>query len=482
MKLSDLTSLPLSGGADTVITGLTADSREVKPGFLFAALPGNKVDGRDYVDKAINNGAVAILAPTGTKALGAVMVQSDEPRRELAYMAARFYPLQPHTIIAITGTNGKSSTVEFLRQIWHTAGREAACLGTLGVTKTDGFYPLHHTTPDPVSLHQEIHKLAKAGVEFLALEASSHGLMQNRLDGVNITHTGFTNLSQDHFDYHQGFEDYFAAKALLFDDLAAPGSPVSVLVDGQWGQRMAALCAKRGLKVLRVGWEGEDVRLREVHPLAKSQTLTMEIDGELHAVELPLAGEFQALNAVLALGLALQSGVELSVALEALAQLKGVRGRMEPVGSVPNGAPIFVDFAHTPDGLDKLLRALRPHTKGDIHLVFGCGGDRDPSKRPKMGKIAAQLADHIVVTDDNPRHEDPPKIRQAILQQCTGAREIADRKAAIIFAAKALKPGDALVIAGKGHENGQIIGDVCVPFNDAKIARGVIAAMEAAND
>ncbi|PHS29089.1 MAG: UDP-N-acetylmuramoyl-L-alanyl-D-glutamate--2,6-diaminopimelate ligase [Robiginitomaculum sp.] len=482
MKLAQLTDKISDPDGTVEISGLTADSREVQPGFLFAALPGVNMDGHTFIPGAIEKGASAILVPTGTPDVGVPMVQSENPRHELALMAARFFEGQPRTIVAVTGTNGKSSTVEFLRQIWSFADKKAACLGTLGVTTDDGLSPMHHTTPDPVSLHRAIHKLSEDGIDYLALEASSHGLVQSRLDGVAITHTGFTNLSQDHFDYHDGFESYFVAKARLFSELAKAGSPAAIMVDGPWGRRMADLARDHNLEVMSVGWEGEDVRLQELHPLAKSQTLTLDIHGQLHSVELPLAGEFQALNAVLALALALQSGVPERLALEALKTLHGVRGRMEAVGTTRSGAPVFVDFAHTPDGLDKLLRALRPHTMGDIHLVFGCGGDRDPLKRPKMGEIATRLADHVIVTDDNPRYEEAAKIRAAVMATCDGATEIVNRKEAIITAIGALKAGDALVIAGKGHESGQIVGDQCIPFDDAQVARTALGAAGGSHD
>ncbi len=475
MKLAQLVQ-DVQGHDGTVdITGLTADSRAVRPGYLFAALPGTRTDGRRYIEEALAKGAAAVLAPAGTPPLRVPLIQSAQPRRALALMAARFYPGQPETVVAVTGTNGKSSTVEFLRQIWVHAGFHAACLGTLGVTTDAGVRSLHHTTPDPVSLHRELHQLAQAGVDYLALEASSHGLVQNRLDGVRISQIGFTNLSQDHFDYHDGFESYFEAKARLFEALAPPGSAAAVMADGAYGKRMAARARARGLAVMEMGWEGTDIRLLEVRPQAQSQHLDLSIAGTLHSVELPLAGEFQALNAVLALGLALQGGVPLTQALEALGKLQGVRGRLQAAGTTATGAPVFVDFAHTKDGLDKLLRALRPHTKGRIHLVFGCGGDRDPLKRPQMGAIAAQLADRVIVTDDNPRHEDPALIRQAVLASCPGALEIADRREAIAAAIAALEEGDVLVIAGKGHESGQVVGDECIPFDDAQVARAVLA-------
>ncbi len=475
MKLAQLVH-GLHGQEGAVqITGLTADSRAVRPGYLFAALPGTRTDGRRFIGEALARGAVAVLAPAGTPRPEVPLIESARPRHDLALMAARFYPCQPKTIAAVTGTNGKSSTVDFLRQIWSHAGHEAACLGTLGVTTKDGVRRLHHTTPDPVSLHRELHRLARAGVDHVALEASSHGLEQSRLDGVRISQTGFTNLSQDHFDYHDGFESYFEAKARLFETLAPPGSAAAIMADGSYGKRMAERARARGLEVMEVGWEGSGIRLLEVRPLAQSQHLDLSIDGALHSVELPLAGEFQAQNAVLALALALQGGIALDTALEALGALQGVRGRLQRAGTAASGAPVFVDFAHTRDGLDKLLRAMRPHTKGRIHLVFGCGGDRDPLKRPQMGAVAAQLADRVIVTDDNPRHEDPAKIRKAVLAGCPDALEIADRRDAIATAIAGLEAGDALVIAGKGHESGQIIGDACIPFDDVEIARAVLA-------
>ncbi len=478
MKLGDLWDGQITHGAQTDVRGLTADSREVKPSFVFAALPGTKIDGARFIPEAIKSGAVAIIGLPGTPASGLPLIASDDPRRALAVVAARFYPAQPKTMVAVTGTNGKSSTVEFLRQIWAHAGYNAAAVGTLGITMPGGHEALHHTTPDPVRLHAVLDGLAGRGITHAAMEASSHGLVQRRLDGVRLTATGFTNLSQDHFDYHTDFNDYFQAKSRLFDTLAPTGSKTAIMVDDEWGAQLAKACAARGMDVVRLGWAGEEYRLEEIIPKARSQVLKLSIFGKREMIEVPLAGEFQVSNALLALALAVQTGVDVQTGIAALKKLYGVRGRLEYVGQRANGAPVFIDFAHTPDGLDKLLRALRPHTSGRIHLVFGCGGDRDPLKRPKMGAVAAALADKVIISDDNPRHENPDAIRAAILAACPDAQDIADRKTAIETAIAALAPDDALVIAGKGHETGQIVGDTVIPFNDAQVARAVLDTSE----
>ncbi|GGX60968.1 UDP-N-acetylmuramoyl-L-alanyl-D-glutamate--2,6-diaminopimelate ligase [Litorimonas cladophorae] len=458
---------------DTAVTGLSADSRQIKTGMVFAALPGVAMDGRDFISKAVDQGAVGILSIPGTKA-DVPVVESAKPRLAYARAAAKLFPGQPKTLVAMTGTNGKSSTVDFLRQIWVHAGLNAACFGTLGATSPAGYKPMTHTTPDALALHQTLSSLEKEGVTHVAMEASSHGLKQYRMDAVNITASGFSNLTQDHFDYHPSMQDYFAAKARLFIDLTPRGAPVVINTNDKYGQHLVEVCQGLGQDVLQVGWTGTDIRIDEVMPHSTGQKLTLIVRGERHIVDLPLAGEFQALNAVAALGLALKTGVEVSTALDALAHLKGVAGRLELAG-VKNGASVYVDFAHTEDGLDKLLRSVRPHTAGDIIVVFGCGGDRDAGKRAKMGAVAAKLADQVIVTDDNPRTENAAEIRKAVLIGCPDATEIGDRAMAIAAGIERLKPQDCLVIAGKGHEQGQIVGDKIIPFSDVDVARGLLS-------
>jgi len=454
---------------DTPVTGLSADSREIKAGMVFAALPGTTMDGRDFIPQAITNGAVAILSVSDVTA-DVPVISVSKPRLSYAQAAAKLFPGQPKTLVAMTGTNGKSSTVDFLRQIWAYAGFNAACFGTLGVTSSSGYKPMTHTTPDALALHQTLSELAKEGVTHAAMEASSHGLKQYRMDGVNVTASGFSNLTQDHFDYHPSVQDYFTSKARLFIDLTPRGAPVVINTNDKYGQHLVEVCQGLGHDVLQVGWTGEDIRIDEVMPHAAGQKVTLVVSGMRYEVDLPLAGEFQVLNAVAALGLAMKTGVETSVAVEALEHLQGVAGRLELAG-VKNGAPIYVDFAHTEDGLDKLLRSLRPHTAGDIIIVFGCGGDRDPDKRSKMGTVAAKLADQVIITDDNPRTEDAASIRTQVMKGCPDADEIGDRANAIAEGIQRLGPQDCLVIAGKGHEQGQIIGDKVIPFSDVAVAK-----------
>ena len=462
-----MTLRDLGFDSDAVVEGLTCDSREVRPGFVFAALPGTVTDGRKYIESALEKGANAVLSTEGLE-LPVPYLSSQEPRLDYAKMAARLHAGQPETLVAMTGTNGKSSTVEFLRQIWAYAGKQAACFGTLGVQAPGGYRPLTHTTPDAVALHATLSGLTDEDVTHAAMEASSHGLDQYRLDAVKVTASGFTNLTQDHFDYHSDVEDYFLAKARLFTELTPVGAPVVINTNDEYGQRLVQMCQERGQKVMQVGWSGQDIRIDEVMPRAASQIVTLVVKGERHKIELPLAGEFQVLNAISALGLAMVTGVTKEVALKALENLQGVAGRMERAGQTKDGAPIFVDFAHTEDGLDKLLRSVRPHTMGKIILAFGCGGDRDPDKRPKMGKVAAKLADDVIVTDDNPRTEEAALVRKAVLLGCPDAAEIGDRAAAIREGIRRLGPQDCLVIAGKGHEQGQIVGTEVIPFSDVK--------------
>jgi UDP-N-acetylmuramoyl-L-alanyl-D-glutamate--2,6-diaminopimelate ligase len=471
--------LVVEGGEQTV-RGLTLDSRKVEPGFVFAALPGVKVHGRDFIPKALTAGASVILTDEPVEAPVPV-IAVPEPAALLARMAARFYPGQPEHIVAITGTNGKSSTVEFLRQIWAGAGIEAACLGTLGVTRGNSVEVTGYTTPDAVALQAALDRLAGEGVTHLGMEASSHGLKQHRMDGVRLQVGAFTNLTQDHLDYHPDFADYFASKLKLFTErLPADGRAV-INVDSEWGGKMAASARERGLEVLTMGWRGSDLAIREITPRAASQSVIFAWKGREHALDIPLVGEFQILNALGAAAIALSDGVAEASVLDTLKGLAGVPGRLEKVGETAAGAPVLVDYAHTPDGLDKLLRAARPHTRGRVIVIFGCGGDRDASKRAKMGVIAANQADHVIVTDDNPRSEDPAAIRKAVLKGCPRAEEIADRAEAIRHGVAMLKAGDCLLIAGKGHETGQTVGDIVHPFDDREQGRAALVAREAAN-
>ncbi len=464
----------LPAGAEALeVSGLALDSRKVQPGDVFAALPGVKTDGRNFIPMAVEKGAVAIIAPTGTEAPVPVLESEDAPGL-LAAMSARFYPGQPATIAAVTGTNGKSSTVEFLRQIWAIAGLEAACLGTLGVTRSTGRTDVGYTTPDAIALHRSLDALAGEGVTHLAMEASSHGLKQRRMDGVRVSATAFTNLTQDHLDYHPDFADYFASKLRLFTSLSAEGAPAVIHMDSDWSEKFADGCRGAGLEVISVGWRGRDLTVTEITPHPASQHMAFTWKGKPFAVDLPLIGEFQSANAVVAAGLAIATGVDPDTAFAALEKLTGVAGRLQAVGQTKAGAPILLDYAHTPDGLDKLLRAARPHTQGRIIVVFGAGGDRDPTKRAKMGEVAAKLADEVIVTDDNPRSEDPALIRQAILEGVPGATEIGDREAAIRAGIGRLKAGDVLLIAGKGHETGQIVADRVIPFDEAAIVTRIL--------
>ena len=454
---------------DAAVVGLSADSRQIKPGMVFAALPGTAMDGRDFIPQAVENGAVAILSVEGVKA-SVPVIAVQKPRLVYAQTAAKLFPGQPATLVAMTGTNGKSSTVDFLRQIWAYAGYNAACFGTLGVTSSAGYKPMTHTTPDALALHQTLSDLAAEGVTHAAMEASSHGLKQYRMDAVDLTASGFSNLTQDHFDYHPSPQDYFMSKARLFIHLTPRGAPVVINTNDKFGAHLVDVCKGLGQDVLQVGWTGEDIRIDEVMPHGSGQMLTLVVNGARHKVDLPLAGEFQALNAVAALGLAMKTGVTAAQAIEALGSLKGVAGRLELAG-VKNGAPIYVDFAHTEDGLDKLLRSVRPHTAGEIIIAFGCGGDRDPDKRAKMGRVATKLADQVIVTDDNPRTENANLIRKAVLKGCSNATEIGDRAEAIAEGIRRLGPQDCLVIAGKGHEQGQIIGKTVIPFSDVDVVK-----------
>ncbi len=388
------------------------------------------------------------------------------PRRRLALIAARFFGAQPETAVAVTGTNGKTSVASFTRQLWEQMGDTAASLGTVGVVGPAGTRTLAHTTPDPVELHRILAELANEGVTHLALEASSHGLEQRRIDGVRLAAGAFTNISRDHLDYHPTFEAYFKEKLRLFDELLPQGAGAVIDVDSDSGREVAARAAARGLEVISIGRTGTTLRLLAAEEDGFGQQLTIEHDGKTERVRLPLVGAFQASNALVAAGLAMATGASADRVLPLLANLRGARGRLELAGTARSGAPIFIDYAHTPDALAKALDALRPYVKGRLAVVFGCGGDRDKGKRPEMGAVAVSKADVAIVTDDNPRSEEPADIRRDILAAAPGAIEIAGRAGAVAGAIAALKPGDVLLIAGKGHETGQIIKGTVIPYSD----------------
>jgi UDP-N-acetylmuramoyl-L-alanyl-D-glutamate--2,6-diaminopimelate ligase len=463
-------------GANPEIAGLTADSRAVKPGFVFAALPGTKADGRAFIAQAEAAGAAAILGPPGTQSALPVIV-SENPRRALSLAAARFFDRQPRLIAAVTGTNGKSSIVAFLRQIFAACGHQAASMGTVGIVSPKGERALSHTTPDPVAIHETLDQLAGEGVTHLALEASSHGLDQFRLDGVRISAAAFTNLTRDHLDYHPSFEAYREAKLRLFGELLPAGGVAVVDADSEEAVHFAVSARARGQTLITTGAHGADIAMLGREAALDGQTLKLKAFGKHYDVHLPLAGAFQANNALVAAGLAIGCGESPARVFEALAALKGAKGRMDLVARAANGAPVFVDYAHTPDAVATVLKALRPHVQGKLHVILGCGGDRDPGKRPLMGRAAAETADAVIVTDDNPRSEDPAAIRAAVLIGAPGAREIGDRAEAIAEGIKGLGAGDILVIAGKGHEAGQIAGNAVLPFDDTDEARKAALAM-----
>jgi len=460
------TDLPASLAA-TPIAGLAADSRQVEPGYLFAALPGVETDGARFVADAVARGAAAVLVSDDVRVETSAPVIADaDPRRRLAQIAARFFGTQPATAVAVTGTNGKTSVASFVRQLWLALGYEAASLGTVGVVTSQGTQPLRHTTPDPIELHRILAELAKGGITHLALEASSHGLQQRRVDGVTLAAGAFTNISRDHLDYHPTFEDYFTQKLRLFRALLPPGAPAVIDLDGPGSPDVAAEAKAHGLDVMTVGRAGETLRLVSDDIDGFAQVLNVEHEGRGYTVRLPLVGGFQASNALVAAGLVMATGTSAADVLPHLASLQGARGRLDLAGTTPTGAPIFVDYAHTPDALVNALEALRPYVRNRLLVVFGCGGDRDKGKRPEMGAASVAKADIVIVTDDNPRTEEPRAIRQEILAAAPGAIEIGDRAQAIGEGVAMLEPGDVLLVAGKGHETGQTVGSTVIPFSD----------------
>ncbi len=472
------------------VAGLTADSRAVKPGFLFAALPGAKLAGTDFIAEAASRGAVAVLAPEGTRlplGLSLPVIEDRLPRLRFARMAAAFHERQPDVVVAVTGTSGKSSTVAFARQLWRQLGLSSASLGTLGIDSDPITRYGALTTADPVQLHADLAVLAEAGVTRAAMEASSHGLDQYRLDGVRLRAAGFTSFGRDHLDYHPTVDTYFAAKLRLFTEVLQPDGVAVLNADIPEFDRLAAAAKAAGRNVLSYGRQGCDLRVARHEAVPHGQRVLLETPAGTGEFTLPLAGGFQVMNALCALGLVVAAEIDDLPAfardprfgrlIAALGQLQGVRGRLELVATLPNGASVYVDYAHKPDALVAVLDALRPHVTGKLLVAFGCGGDRDPGKRPLMGEIATRRADMVIITDDNPRSENPALIRRAILAAASGAVEIGDRTEAIRAGIRALGPGDIFVIAGKGHEQGQIVGGTVIPFDDASVARAAVAEL-----
>jgi len=467
--------------AEIEVSGVTADSRAVKRGDVFVAIAGGKADGARFTDAAIAAGAVAIVAeraPATPLPSGIAFMRVANARRAVASIASKFYPRQPPAIAAVTGTSGKTSVVAFTRQIWAANGHRAASIGTVGIVSPSGESYGALTTPDPVALHRSLDALTGDGVSHLAIEASSHGLDQYRLDGLRIAAAGFTNITRDHLDYHHNFESYLAAKLRLFEELLPKGAAAIINVDHEHAEAVKSAAQARGLAITTVGRNGTGIRLLDSVREGFSQKLQLEHEGKLYRIRLPLVGEFQAENALIAAGLAIATGDEAGEVFAALERLDGAKGRLERVGE-SRGAQIFVDYAHKPDALAKALEALRPYATGRLLVVFGAGGDRDQGKRPLMGTVAAAKADRVIVTDDNPRSEDPAAIRAAILAAAPGAAEVSDRREAIRRAIAELRGGDILLIAGKGHETGQIIGDRIMPFSDHEAVAATLKELAA---
>jgi len=478
--------LTARNGLNPALAGLTVDSRAVQPGFLFAAMPGVTVHGATFVTKALAQGAAAVLTDaTGAKlaaeALAAhpvALIVAEDPREALARAAALWFGAQPATMVAVTGTNGKTSVATFTRQIWMALGHAAINIGTTGV---EGAWsaPSSHTTPDPITLHRMLSLAASEGVSHAAMEASSHGLDQRRMDGVRLKAAGFTNFTQDHLDYHKTFDAYFAAKAALFDRVLPEDGTAVINMNDAKGAVLVAMAQARGQSVITVGHDAAcDLRILGQRFDATGQDLRLSWQGQPHQIRLNLIGGFQAENVTLAAGLAIGAGEAPADVFAVLPKLTGVRGRMQLAGTRKNGASVFVDYAHTPDAIATALQALRPHVMGRVIIVFGAGGDRDTTKRPLMGAAARAHADVLFVTDDNPRSEDPALIRAAIMAACPDANEVGDRAEAILRGVDALQPGDALLIAGKGHETGQVIKGDIYPFDDVEQASVAVAALD----
>jgi UDP-N-acetylmuramoyl-L-alanyl-D-glutamate--2,6-diaminopimelate ligase len=481
MKLSELIDGKTGAAGEARVTGCAIDHRKVAPGTIFGAFRGAVRNGEDFIEGAVASGAVAVVArPEASVPASALHIADAEPRRAFARLAARFFAPFPDTVIAVTGTNGKTSTVELTRQLWRMQGYRAASIGTLGVTTTDSEGRAQQvstglTTPDIVTFLSNMAGLRKEGVTHAAFEASSHGLAQFRTEGLPVRVAGFTNLTRDHLDYHGTMEAYLEAKLRLFTEVVDRDGAAVVWADDPASTRVVEIARERGLRLITVGTRGETLKLVDRQPTQLGQLLTIEAEGKAHKVNLPLIGAYQAANALVAAGFALATGGALGDVLGGMARLQPVRGRLERAVITAKGAPVYVDYAHTPDGLQAAIEALKPHAKERLIVVFGAGGDRDTGKRPEMGAIAAKLADVAIVTDDNPRTEEPAAIRAAIMAAAPGATELGDRRAAIAAAIAQAGEGDVVLVAGKGHETGQIVGDRVLPFDDVQVAREVAA-------
>lgn len=486
MKIRDLAgssfpelSAQLKGDAANIeIGGITADSRQVRPGDLFVAVAGAKADGSAYITDALSRGASAVVVGTSARAEAGINVFTiSEPRRFLAKASSSFFGRQPETMVAVTGTAGKTSVASFTRQIWAHSGFSAAMIGTTGVVSPGRAEYGSLTTPDPVSLHKLLAELADEGVTHAAMEASSHGLDQQRLDGINLAAAAFTNLGRDHMDYHPTVEHYMASKMRLFAALLPKGSPAVIFADDQWSADAIAAARKAGHDVRTVGRNGDFIALKRVEHFRHKQSAEVHVGDDIYEIHVPLAGDFQVANALVAAGLAMSTGISAKAAFSALERLQGASGRLELVGQTKDGALAYVDYAHKPDALSNVLESVRPFTTGRVVVVFGCGGDRDKGKRPIMGEIASRLADVVIVTDDNPRSEVPEVIRAEIMAAAKGATEIGDRAEAIRVAVGMLKTGDTLIVAGKGHEEGQTVGSVTLPFSDHAEVRKALGGL-----
>ncbi len=471
MRLGQLIDKDAGVYGDEVVTGFAIDHRKVAPGTVFGAFPGTRVNGESFIPDAVRAGAIAVVARVEAPVQGAAHIAAGEPRRRFAELAAKFFAPFPETVVAVTGTNGKTSNVELIRQLWNLAGHHAASIGTLGVTTSNEQVTTGLTTPDIVTFLANASGLATEGVSHLAFEASSHGLDQYRTAGLPVVCGIFTNLSRDHLDYHGDMDRYFAAKMRLFDEMVSAEGTAVIWADDEWSDKVIAHVNRRGLTLLTVGERGDYIRLVSRTPTPLGQTLQVLIDGDEYSIKLPLIGAYQAANALTAAATVIATGGQIKATLDNLARVQTVRGRLERAAITKQNVPIYVDYAHTPDGLAAAIAALKPHTKGRFIVVFGAGGDRDVGKRPEMGAIATNQADMVIVTDDNPRSEDPASIRAAIMAAAPGAIEIGDRRAAIAAAIAEAREGDIICIAGKGHEQGQIVGDLVLPFDDVTVAR-----------